>query len=230
MKTKNLARRTLGVAVVMAVLGLPAWAQAETIVNPTPTATEILDQTKNASGVFVATDTGDLRHVQSGMVCPISFPNLHLWALAVFVPDGSDIGCDYGRNGKGNVTLSKLSLYATRAAPGDTVDTAFARYQSEVHQVSPSARVTGPAVTFTGSTTDDLKNVRSEEYDIVFNGRHFQSDLIVVIKNGWVIEVRGTSPTQGTADEAAAAAGDQAAPVLALIKALTSLDGKGAAQ
>ncbi len=229
MKSGICARRALGLAIGICSLVLPVWAQAEAIVNPAPTAAEILAQTKDASDVFAATDTGDLRHLQSGMVCPISFPNLHMRTLTVFAADGSDVGCDYGRNGRNNVTVSKLSLYATKASPGDTVDAAFARYQLEVHQGSPNALVKGGVVGFTGQLADDMKSVRSEEYDIVIDGRHFQSDLIVAIKDGWIIEVRGTSPSEGTAEEAAAAAGDQAAPVLTLLQAMNTI-GKGLAQ
>ncbi len=168
-----------------------------------------------------------MRHLQSGLVCPEAIGYDNLWKLAVFDPQGGDVGCDYGHVGKDNIIDSKLSLYATRAGAGDTVDAAFARYQTEVTQVSPGAKVVGPV--FSDLSPETAQMTRSERYNLSYQGHPFISDLVVALKAGWVIEVRNsvmTAPSDtGTqtvdVDSLTRAAFDQA---------LATVSGAGAGQ
>src|SRR6185312_3303589 len=43
--------------------------------NPAPPAMEIIRNTSGAPGVFSAQPDGSVIHIQSGFVCPASFPN-----------------------------------------------------------------------------------------------------------------------------------------------------------
>lgn len=229
MHVKILSRYAVLAAIFVASAGV---VHAEDTPNPAPSVAEILAKTPDAQGIFVTADAGAARHVQSGLTCPLSFPNLNLWHLEVFAADGTDVGCDYGRNGADNVAVSKLTIYATKAQPGDTVDKAFARYQAEVKNTWPDAKVLGPAIEFGGNVSEEDKGVRSEEYQLVFKGGHkSQSDLIVTIKNGWVIEIRGTTATDvTTGEDGAKAVADFAAPAVALMQALSTIGTAPASQ
>jgi hypothetical protein len=196
-------------------------------VNTAPSVAEILAKTPSANGVFIISEDGAAQHVQSGLICPLSFPNLNLWHLQIYSSDkelGTDVGCDYGRQGADGLWVAKLSIYAVKTESGDTSAQAFVRYQAEVKHAYPEAKVLGPAIEFDGAPSPEMKDVQSEEYEITMNGRRYQSDLIVVIKAGWVIEIRGTSAMEvADAPEATKAVGDLASPSLALMQALSTV-------
>jgi len=94
----------IGLIFAAALLALATGAHAE--FNTTPSVVEILAKTPAANGVFVSTDKGGARHIQSGMVCLLSFPNLKLWHLQIYDSAKgwvTDVGCDYGRQGAKNM-------------------------------------------------------------------------------------------------------------------------------
>lgn len=217
----------------MRILTLPAClvltaaafaAHAETP-NPAPTVAQLMARTPEANGIFTAADDGTAHHIQSGLICPASFPNLNIWHLEIFAADGTDVGCDYGRNGPDNQAMSKLTIYATKAQPGDTVDAAFGRYQAEIASNYPGATSKGPAITLGGgSFSPEIQAMRSAKYDLTLNGHAAQSQLVVAMKAGWVIEIRATTVTEvGDVDQAAKAVGDEALPFVALTQALDSV-------
>jgi hypothetical protein len=144
-----------------------------------------------AAGVFTAKDDGTIWHVQSGLVCPGLFPSVYLSQLMVFATSekGADVGCDYRRPDEKGGAYAKLSIYATKASPDTTLDTAFAGYQQEVAKGNNNVRVLGPAIKAGGSPPGE---VRSEEYLVTWNDRDYASDLLVALQAGWVIEVRAT--------------------------------------
>jgi hypothetical protein len=147
----------------------------------------------NIDGVFVVQDDGTIRHVQSGMICPATFANVKLWHLETFPSPrgkGMDVSCDYGRNGPNNRFVSKLTLFATIAPDGATLDRAFAAYRAEVIQANPGVRSEGPLplppkVTLSGEW-------KSESFLERRDDRAFTSELIVALRGQWMFEVRAT--------------------------------------
>ncbi len=211
----------LGFVAAACALAGPVAAQTP---NPAPTVAELLAKTPAARGIFVAQDDGTAWHIKSGLVCPLTFPNQNLWHLEIFAADGSDVGCDYGRNGPDNVAVAKLTIFATRARPGDTVDSVFAGYKMSITAKYPDARMTGPAITFQGDPPPDMKDIRSAEYKLAFNGHASQSDLVVAIQAGWVIEIRADTATEiSDTQQAAMATEDNALPLLGLMQALKTV-------
>ena len=213
--------KILGSAVL--ALGLLAPAAAMADINA-PSVAEILARTPEANGLFAADDKGAARHLASGLVCPLVFPNVNLWHLEVFAPDGSDVGCDYGRNGATGRATTKVTIFVTKAQPGATVDRVFTDYQTGIKMKYPDAQATGPAIRFQGDPPDGMKDIRSEEYSLVFDGHKAVSDLVVTIQAGWVIEIRSTTMTEVTdANAAGMAAGDMALPFLTLTQAVATV-------
>lgn len=216
--------RTLAFTIAVGSLTMAAPVLAQTAPNPVPSVDEILQKTPEAKGVFVAADHGNARHVQSGLVCPPAFARLNLWHLEVFAKDGTDVGCDYGRNGENGKWVAKLTIFATKAQPGLTVDDAFAGYSAEIKKAWPDAKATGPAVTIKGAPPAGLENIRSEEYTADIYGQKVTSDLIVAVKNGWVIEIRmSTSTTVSNGEEAGNAVSDLMTPIEAMTQAQNSI-------
>lgn len=175
-----------------------AWA------DPTPPTPEklaalhahslrILARAKNTEGVFEVQEDGQIKHLQSGLICPAEYPNAELFSLLVFpspAGTGLDVGCDYRRpDGLGGAS-AKFTVYATKAGPGITLDTAFDGYRKEVAQVNKDVRVRGPALS--GTPLVNFPEFRSEEYLVTWNNRDYTSQLIVAIVSGWVIEIRTT--------------------------------------
>jgi hypothetical protein len=167
-----------------------AWvANAATIAH----IREVVGNTKGADGVFVVLDNGDIRHVQSGLVCPAKFPNVDFWHAEVFDSSGqgTDVGCDYGRQGPAGHWVSKLTIYATRAPDGLTLDQAFAQDRGEFMQVSPNAVSQGDAVKVQGSTSP-LPEIRSEEFVSMRGDGEYTDDVLVAMQSGWILEIRTT--------------------------------------
>ncbi|MBU6444349.1 MAG: hypothetical protein KGR48_10605 [Alphaproteobacteria bacterium] len=157
----------------------------------------LVSQTQGADGVFVVEDDGTVKHVQSGMVCPAKFPNLALWHVEVFATPtkGYDVGCDYGRNDAEGHWAAKLTIFATKAPAGATLDTAFDDDRKGVLQVSPDARSLGPALDLTDgdkNTAEALPEWRSEAFLIVREGRQYTDQLVVSVVAGWIFEIRAT--------------------------------------
>jgi len=154
---------------------------------------KIAMNTRGIDGVFVVQDDGTIRHVQSGMVCPATFANVKLWHLETFPSPrgkGMDVSCDYGRNGPDNRFVSKLTLFATIAPDGTTLDTAFAAYRSEVIRANPGIQSEGPLplpphVMLPGEW-------KSESFLERRADRAFTSELIVALRGSWMFEVRAT--------------------------------------
>jgi hypothetical protein len=156
---------------------------------------KIAMNTPGIDGVFVVQDDGSIRHVQSGMICPATFDNVKLWHLENFpskAGKGMDVSCDYGRNGPGNRFVSKLTLFATIAPDGWTLDDVYRNYRSEVMQANPGARSTGPAKVDPKQAVGDLADYKSEQFLETRDGRDFTSELIVSLRGKWMFEVRAT--------------------------------------
>lgn len=193
----NLLRLFLVAALVLAAAANRD-AKAESLTsdpNLKPTIQALVDRTPGAAGVWNVLPDARLEHKLSGLICPAKLPNVELWHLQIYGPPearGNDVGCDYGR-GRARAE-SKLTIFFVKPAPGETLDSVFAKYQAEVKSRSPDAKAIGPALTVTaadGASTSSPE-FRSEEYSLQIDGKPAQSDLIVAIVKGWIVEIRAT--------------------------------------
>jgi hypothetical protein len=218
------------------VLAMPALGQVPAAAPPSAdqvTATrthnqEIVARVPEAADVFVVGDDGTIKHLQSGLVCPSSFPSAEFYHALVFpsAEKGGDVGCDYRRADERGGAYAKLSIFATKAGADTTLDSAFAGYQREVAKTDANVRTLGPALKSKSQMPTDF---RSEEYLVTMNQRDYTSDLIVAIKAGWVIEIRATyvgKPNEieitkeGGPNAATVALGDRVAPFTAFFAAI----------
>jgi hypothetical protein len=221
----------LAIGVLGLVLPLvPAFAADPAVVAQNR---QIVAATPEADGVFAVQDDGTVRHKQSGLVCPASFPNLSFYHVFVFAPDGGDVGCDYRRADDNGGAWSKMTIFAVRAPPGTTLDAVFARYHGEIVQTYPDAKLQGPAagIDEKGAGKPLLPEFRSEEFVITMNGQPYTTQLFVTVVSGWTIEIRSTfvglpdvidSAREGP-NSALAEAGDRFVGDLALIGAISSV-------
>jgi hypothetical protein len=210
---------------------------------------EIVANTKDASGVFVVQDDGTVHHIQSGLNCPAEFPNADFRHAEIFpsaLGAGMDVDCDYGRSDANEITVSKLTIFATKASDGASLDQAFDKYRTEIRKAFPDVHPTGPAL---GVERKDnaapsiaapalvavpnenamplFADFRSEAYDLLIDGAPYHSELIVALQGGWVIEIRSTYSTHisatSTPDEMGRSVMDAAGPSLAFIAASASV-------
>ncbi len=210
-----------GTALALCLLGWlagPALAADTPAPDPVQHNRDILAASQ-ADGVFTVQDDGTIRHLQSGMICPATYPNVTLWHLEVFPNDagkGVDVACDYGRNGPDGNWIAKLTLFATIAPAGWKLDDVFANYRGEVLQANPGVVSLGPALEAKGDTAK-IGEWRSEEFSQVRDGREFTTSLVVALRGKWMFEVRSTylgkpNDIGGGSDpnDAVLAAGDRA--------------------
>lgn len=195
---------------------------------------KIAMRTPGIDGVFVVQDDGTIRHVQSGMVCPARFSNVQLWHLETFpskAGKGMDVSCDYGRNGPDNRFVSKLTLFATIAPDGWTLDTVFANYRAEVLRANPGIRSLG-ALTGRPGMAVLPPGAMSEAFLEHRDGRDFTSELVVALRGKWMFEVRSTydgSPgdpierMQSSPADVDNAAGDRTMAVAAYVATVDTL-------
>jgi hypothetical protein len=163
---------------------------------------DIVAGTPEADGIFVVQDDGSIKHVQSGMVCGARYPSFEFWHVEVSssgADKGSDVGCDYGRNGKDGRPVATLTVSAVRQADGLTLNQAFAGYRAQILAAYPDAVPSGPALEIKLADTDEdtygpFEEFRSEEFVRKLDGEDWTEDLIVLVRNGWVLEVRKTMP------------------------------------
>jgi hypothetical protein len=128
----------------LACFTVAAYAQGTIEPSPAPSAEEkaammrhnqeIVAKTAGAEGVFIVREDG-VKHLQSGLICP-PFPNVSLSRTNIFpsTQKGESVSCDYSRTDKTGVVVSTLSIVVTKADPDTTVQSAFAKYQSELAQ------------------------------------------------------------------------------------------------
>lgn len=213
-------RLIITAALAMALSSGQAQAQAETP-NPAPSMQELLDRAPEAKGIFAPQGEAAFRHIASGLNCPLTFPAVNLWHLDIYAPDGSDVGCDYGRNGRDNRWTTKLTIYAVKTTADDTADAAFARYQSEIQHKYPDARLLGPVPSV------QINDARTAQYEIVINGQKSLSELVVAVRAGWVIEIRTSMAADISSDaDGVKSEHDRALSFSALIQALSSMGTK----
>lgn len=149
-----------------------------------------------AAGVFAVQEDGSIRHVQSGMICPRSFPNVDFWHAEVFSDEahkGEDVGCDYGRSDKSGKSVAKFTIFAVKTEPGATLDSAFVKYRGEVLQTFPNAVSIGAAVNVQEKgSSDPLPEYRSEAFLVDRDVGQSTEELVVAVQGGWELEIRNS--------------------------------------
>jgi hypothetical protein len=176
----------------------PAWAQTAARTIPEINA-EIVARADNALGVFTAQADGRVLHVQSGFRCPAAMPSMNFWHAEVFARAGTDVGCDYGRADATGRGVAKLTLFLVKA--GDkSLDQVFEGYKAEAMQAMPTLGLKGPALTVQGASPAESPygEFRSAEFTGRFNGVPTDSQLLVAIRRGWILELRLTYRTEIT--------------------------------
>ena len=194
----------------------PAWvASPEAIAR----IRAIVANTKGTDGIFTVGDDGSVRHVQSGLLCPPKFPNVDFWHPEIFdsaLGPGMDIGCDYGRNGPDGHAISKLTIFATKAPDGLTLDQAFQQDRSQLLRAAPGAKSEGQALEIKNDSASP--DARSEEFLETRDGQDYTTQILVAVGKGWVFEIRTTFegagnriviPHGGTSHDAVSAIGDR---------------------
>jgi len=196
----------------------PAWIASPEAIARTRA---IVANTKGTDGVFTVGDDGSIRHVQSRLLCPPKFPNVDFWHAEIFdssLGPGSDIGCDYGRNGPDGYAISKLTIFATKVPDDLTLDQAFQHYRGQLLRVAPGAKSEGQALDVKNDGSSSFPDIRSEEFAETRDGQDYTTQILVAVGKGWVFEIRTTFegasnrvviPQGGTAHDGALAMGDR---------------------
>jgi hypothetical protein len=197
--------------------------------EPSEIVKRAITNLKNGEDIFVADNAGKARHVQSGLTCAGYVQNAFLNQVMVFETPagiGADVGCDYARRKSpgSSQAAAKHTVFVVKLPEGWTLEKAFANYQAEMHQTAPKdARSGGDSLTF-GVPIDGFPKFLSEELFYTKDGREWQTELIVAVLNGWIIEVRSTKISQ-FALAAQEEAADQPAGAALFFAAVADLGG-----
>jgi hypothetical protein len=213
------------IAVALCALTAAGPAAAQTARRTLPELNaEIVARAPNALGVFKAQADGRILHLQSGFRCPAALPSMDFWHAEVFVASGADVGCDYGRADASGRGVAKLTLFLVRAKDRP-LDEVFEGYKAEVAQAMPTMIYQGPALTVDGDSAagSPYGEFRSAEFTGSFNGVASESQLLVAIRRGWILELRVTYRTGG-GDKADAEPLDTQSAPLVFLQALKELE------
>ncbi len=223
-ETRLWRRGLLGLGAVV-LLGAAASAAPPAKPGVRAKNVEIVAGDPDTAKVFKVQANGDILHLKSGLRCPGSFPHVDFWHADLFPAQalGDDVGCDYGRSGPDGTWVSKLTIFATRADSA-SLDVVFSSLKAEVAKEGPDAQYKGEAIK-AGPGPLSLGEYRSAEFvGTLDDGRPYASDLIVAIRNGWILEIRATFATRTADGEAvASAADDVAGPSLAFLKVVNTV-------
>ncbi|MGE3741506.1 MAG: hypothetical protein AB7I59_18600 [Geminicoccaceae bacterium] len=165
-------------------------ARADFAPNPAAQARvqELIDATENGAIAFRAGTSGEVIHIQSGMVCLRGDQAMALTHLFVYpgVPVGDDVGCDY-------VTPEgKLTVFATRRE-----SLTFNSYAAGIFQtiagIYPTARrIDGPMV----MTYEGINQPAAGAFAVEIDGKPYISSVWIAEVRGWFVEVRATYPSE----------------------------------
>jgi hypothetical protein len=207
------------------LLAGPASAQTARRTAPETNA-EIVARTPNALGVFKVQADGRILHLQSGFLCPAALPSMSFWHAEVFARTGADVGCDYGRADLAGHSIAKLTLFLVKG--GDRpLDAVFEGYKAEAARAMPTLSYRGPALTVESGQPDasSYGDYRSAEFVGQLNGVDTDSQLLVAIRRGWILELRLTYRTQvGDIADAENLAKDAASAPIVFLQALKALE------
>jgi hypothetical protein len=217
-------RWMIGVICALASAG-PAWAQATQRTVPETNA-EIVARSPGALGVFKAEADGRVVHVQSGFHCPAALASMSLWHAEVFAANGSDVGCDYGRADATGNGVAKLTLFLVKADKR-SLDQVFEGYRADAAKAMPTLSYKGPALTVEGGAPGGppFGEFRSAEFVGQLRGVPTDSQVLVAIRRGWILELRLTYHSEAAnSSEAEIVSRDAASAPLVFMQALKELE------
>jgi hypothetical protein len=173
-------------------------------------ADNLLATTENAKNVWQVQPDGGLRHWQSGLMCPASFPGLTLTKIIVRSPPerlGADVGCEYTRGSGlvfGGGLQADMTIYLTKMTTPTTLQAVFNQFETELHSgIFKDAKFAMPQVLTPQINGQPAPPNVAEKGFIDLNGTHFRTELIVGVVNGWVMQIRATFPANPQTDDAA---------------------------
>ena len=138
------------------------------------------------------------RHLKSGMRCHFLGDADRLEVFSTDVPRGDDVGCSMHVDG------FTLSFYATRFPRPKTLDDAMAKYVGDVFKVHPDTKVISTPDLATQIPQDPARpqfpEIRTQRFEVNFNGAPTYSRLSVAVINDWVLEERLSGPLEKAAD------------------------------
>jgi hypothetical protein len=186
---------------------------------------DIVAQTPSALGVFKALADGRILHVQSGFLCPAALPSMSFWHAEVFAASGMDVGCDYGRADAARRSEAKLTLFLVKA--GDrSLDQVFEGYKADAARAMPTLSYSGPAKVAQGAPGEPpIGEFRSAEFMGQIGGVPTDSQLMVAIRRGWILELRLTFRTEANGPAETDNLGkDMASGMIVFTQALKALE------
>jgi hypothetical protein len=171
--------RWIGVAALLTAALLAGQAMADP--PPPPSSDTSVDP-----HIWRMAESGDARHVQSGLACPLEFLGYSRHDLHVYDGKGFDVSCDYARSG------ADATVYLTRFQPTVPIDKLFADAEGSFLRIRASAN---PQLRREFHPTDGGLTWDAAIYD----DDHGMSDMIWIGDlDGWMLEYR---LTYRTADE-----------------------------
>jgi hypothetical protein len=216
-------RRMIAAGLCALTVAGPAWSQTAAQTIPEINA-EIVARTPGALSVFKAQADGQILHVQSGFRCPAATTSMNFWHAEVFAPAGTDVGCDYGRADATGRAVAKLTLFLVKAGE-KSLDQVFEGYKGEAMQAMPALTYKGPALAAQGASASPYGEFRSAEFTGRYNGVPTDSQLLVAIRRGWILELRVTFRTEVTdKSDVENLAKDLASASLVFMQALKDLE------
>ncbi len=174
-------------ALVMALWFSLTSALAAQSVGPSPE--RVLTSVPNADKFFRVQPDGSVTHTLSGLSCPTDLPNLNFVDLKIYVPDGTDVSCQYARtNAETGETDAYVTLYFYRYT-NVTTERNFVDAKRSIEVMYPGANHKGATDLPEGLATE-WPDIRSAKYDIIMHDRPFLSFLTVLETQGWTVKTR----------------------------------------
>jgi hypothetical protein len=182
----------------LAALAALAFTAAAQAADPPPSPEEIAKERAVADRIIQKNGVGDLfdnatdgavptiRHKASGLTCGFDdekSASVHVYPNAV---RGDDVSCG------SYVVDFTVTLYATRAPAGMTLDQATAVVGQAIHTAYPDAKpYRGQAATMTEQGGPETHTGR---FILHLNGKEVWSFVAVSVVKGWIVEERVTGP------------------------------------
>ena len=131
-----------------------------------------------APGIWVARDTGDLQHIQSGAVCPANLAGVDRAKTYEIQEDGTDVACSYSGTG----TVVTLYFYIS----GETLQTAFDSSFAAMAEKIPDAAEAQSGLAADGVLAGALTSIGTD-------GQKVRSSVAVAEAEGWTLKARITA-------------------------------------
>lgn len=132
----------------------------------------------------MADEAGNLRHLQSGVDCPLNWGEFTRVEQTVYQADGSDVGCNYVDDDQAVFTVY---AYRSGLSLAEEVD-AIMQQVRQRHPVSRPAEI-GLASAFDAFVADAIAFEAP-------GGRTFKSGVVLTEARGWRLKARITYPAE----------------------------------